>query len=589
LVLGAIVLVPFLAGIVNLLLSKNSSTGWTSVIGICSFLIVFLGQLAFLSAITKEGSTVASAYKKGLRLFLPSFWILALIVLVSLGGSILFIIPSILLSIWLSLSFYVLVIENRRGISALTGSWHYTRGYWWPMFFRVLFLGILYALISWIFLLGGRIVWVQHDILWQLFRALFGYYIVLPLSAIYIYRIYLGLKEIKLSVPYESDERKSRKVIIIFLILGILVLVLMFALYSINLARLKNARSTQANSFFGLQAQPASNNMVSGSLPSSQAGSIQDLLNKAKSIGPVQYEKQSTTSFNNTPGITLTMKQKIWQKLPYMRIETSSSYGLTSVMIVRPEGAYTSSAGASYSFIPYSSSTAAVLLDTLQGNAQEMVQNNTLKIDGTESINNKITTIVEYTVERNGLTATTKSWIENDTGIPVKTETTTQIAGQTQTVVSESSNFVFGDIPDSMFDVPQDKLTTTNSATEAGTTDTERKSNVQAIATALSLYTKEQVPPSATPAHLTCPASWLVSENDGIGCPDLNYGSPPLSTFLSSLPTDPEVQKYMYINIANNTTFCLGVRLDAGSLYACGASGCTEKPGTWSAYDCTEN
>jgi hypothetical protein len=69
-------------------------------------------------------------------------------------------------------------------------------------------------------------------------------------------------------------------------------------------------------------------------------------------------------------------------------------------------------------------------------------------IIGTETIDGKSCTIIAWE-DANG---SVKEWIWTETGIPLKTEVTTQ--GMTTTI--EYNDFDFSDIADSMFEVPAD-------------------------------------------------------------------------------------------------------------------------------------
>ena len=62
----------------------------------------------------------------------------------------------------------------------------------------------------------------EVSLLSQLFNLLFNNFFVLPLSIIYSYGIYRALKEVKASVPTESDEPKIKRAVVIFLVVGII-------------------------------------------------------------------------------------------------------------------------------------------------------------------------------------------------------------------------------------------------------------------------------------------------------------------------------------------------------------------------------
>jgi hypothetical protein len=76
------------------------------------------------------------------------FWISALTGIIVLFGFILLIIPGIIFAVWYSLSAYVLVSEERRGIDALNRSKEIIRGFWWKVFWRFVVLGLFIFLIT---------------------------------------------------------------------------------------------------------------------------------------------------------------------------------------------------------------------------------------------------------------------------------------------------------------------------------------------------------------------------------------------------------------------------------------------------------
>lgn len=51
-----------------------------------------------------------------------------------------------------------------------------------------------------------------------------------------------------------------------------------------------------------------------------------------------------------------------------------------------------------------------------------------------------------------------KVWIWNETGLPLKIVSAVQTNGTTVSTTTEWKNFVFEDVPDSLFEVPHDKL-----------------------------------------------------------------------------------------------------------------------------------
>lgn len=235
---------PFLLGLTQILVGKDLSVGLVLVLAIFTFAVSFLSRLALFDAVAEEGQSVGGAYKKSLQMLIPFIWVSGLVALATLGGFFLLVIPGILLSIWLSLSLYVLFAENRRGTSALVASWHYVKGYWGAIFWRFLFFGIVILLISLVvaFVTSGPIILtalksgvkpeVSLSLFSQLFNLVFNNFLILPLSIIYSYGVYRSLKEIKVSVPLESDEQKIKKNITIFSVIGIIGLIAMIIAFA---------------------------------------------------------------------------------------------------------------------------------------------------------------------------------------------------------------------------------------------------------------------------------------------------------------------------------------------------------------------
>jgi hypothetical protein len=265
--------IPFIFELAQTLGGKNLSAWPVLILTILALAVSFLSRLALFDAVAEEGQSVDGAYKKSLQMLIPFIWVSGLVTLVTLGGFFLLVIPGILLSIWLSLSLYVLFAEKRRGISALVISWHYVKGYWGAVFWRYLFFSIVILLITLaaVFLTGGPTILTslksggrpEVSFASQFFNIIFNHFLIVPLSIIYSYGIYRSLKEIKASVPLESDEQKIKKNITIFSVIGIVGLIFIIAFAGFLLVKfLPQFIPSQFNSPTFLQV-PASSMLAS--------------------------------------------------------------------------------------------------------------------------------------------------------------------------------------------------------------------------------------------------------------------------------------------------------------------------------------
>lgn len=103
----------------------------------------FLGDLAFLYTIKNREKTVdvKEALIYALKRFFPFMWLYILTVAMTIGGFMLFILPGIFLAYSFIFGRYIFVFEGEKGMTALLKSKEYTRGYFWPIFGRMLVLG----------------------------------------------------------------------------------------------------------------------------------------------------------------------------------------------------------------------------------------------------------------------------------------------------------------------------------------------------------------------------------------------------------------------------------------------------------------
>ena len=183
--------------------------------------------------------------------------------------------------------------------------------------------------------------------------------------------------------------------------------------------------------------------------------SVQEMLDKAASIDSLYYEITMTIDMSQYGTQTATMK--IWQEKPYFKQQITTTTGdatNTITVIQRPEGTY--------------------LYDTLQGKyvltadippfttslqyldssmIKNLLNNQSFLQFETETIDGKLATTFEYTIALNGMNMTTKIWIWNEQGLPLKAYMDMTMEEMTMTMDLLFSNYSFADIPDSTFNV----------------------------------------------------------------------------------------------------------------------------------------
>lgn len=163
-------------------------------------------QVAMFKVIMGEKIGTIEAYRQGWsKIF--SFWWTSLFAGLIIGlGILCLIIPGIILAVWYSFIFYILIEENLSGWAAMTQSKNYVSGFWWDVFVKTL---VLIALSIGISLVFGLIA-IPVDLLLGLavkdaaIREIFSQFIqnafsllMTPFSLIYYYLIFKDLKSIK--------------------------------------------------------------------------------------------------------------------------------------------------------------------------------------------------------------------------------------------------------------------------------------------------------------------------------------------------------------------------------------------------------
>ena len=193
------------------------------------------------------------------------------------------------------------------------------------------------------------------------------------------------------------------------------------------------------------------------------------LLKKLETVGSFRCTSVTTVTAvqggESKPPATIT--SRIWQKGPYYRSEPVGSK--EGMIINRPEGffLYQEKAG-TYIQPPDFSKEAMLQGFKLPSNTSteieriwsDMLDSKDLKIVGTDMFNGKSVTIVAYTTSPFGVGQhDVKRWLWNDKGLVLRTEETTSMNGAVVgREVTELKDMVFEDIPDSLFEVPKEKV-----------------------------------------------------------------------------------------------------------------------------------
>jgi outer membrane lipoprotein-sorting protein len=168
----------------------------------------------------------------------------------------------------------------------------------------------------------------------------------------------------------------------------------------------------------------------------SNGESLGDILGLGAGIDSVKYDMVITA-----PGME-TMTTKMWLKQNKVRAEMSQE-GEDVVMLADYDQ------GIVYMYMPDENMAIRVDLSQMPESAIEEAQaiaGYDYRVIGTETVDGKVCLVVEY--DYGG--TSTKAWVWKEHGFPIRIEMT---SAEGKTVI-EYKNIDFGDIPDSMFELP---------------------------------------------------------------------------------------------------------------------------------------
>lgn len=227
--------------------SAEFSMAWFLLIFPLILILIILQswiQVATLKAIdllhTGTAFTFKSLYSSAWKI-LGKYWKTTLLAsFVAFAGFVLFVIPGIIFSVWFSFTVYILVNEGISGRMALLKSRNYVRGYWWPVFGRMLILVLL--------VIGVQILTelVQIIPILGIIIALAVGLVMSFLPQVYLYFLYNSLKTVH-PIPDFQPSKRSEKLLLVgglaFPLIFILGFLFVFLLAFIN----PNRQFSQAN------------------------------------------------------------------------------------------------------------------------------------------------------------------------------------------------------------------------------------------------------------------------------------------------------------------------------------------------------
>ncbi|MDQ2933032.1 MAG: hypothetical protein M3Q80_01485 [bacterium] len=202
------------------------------IIGIIASIASFPAGLNAVDTLAKDSSapvTFQGQYKIGFTYFCSYFFVSALLTLSVMGGVMLLVLPGILISILAFFATYIVVIENKKGISALTESYSIVKGRGLELFYRLLGFGLIMALVSillnFLISLIGSLPDNSLSMIIGALLSIIGNGLMQVLTVIYTYHLYITFRATRLQNIPTDTFNKVLKITIGLAIIGIIAII----------------------------------------------------------------------------------------------------------------------------------------------------------------------------------------------------------------------------------------------------------------------------------------------------------------------------------------------------------------------------
>lgn len=160
------------------------------------FIISVVGIVVQIYLASDKKITMRQSLVKTKGKIIGSLWISFLIIIMAFGGAYLLLIPLVIFNVWFVFSRYIFLLESESGMNAILKSREYVRGYFWPIFVRLLFCVVFW--IAFYVLPPLTFLRALPKYLWSLWNT-FWIFFTTPVSVIYwlvIYRQIVSLKKL---------------------------------------------------------------------------------------------------------------------------------------------------------------------------------------------------------------------------------------------------------------------------------------------------------------------------------------------------------------------------------------------------------
>lgn len=259
-VLVVIVSIPSVISLIGSLLLHTSNIALDIVAVILVILSIIL-SIAMTGAVidtvrkisinSSEVIDIKGQYKFGFSVFWSIIYVSIIYIFVIMGSGVLFIIPAIIVGVYVGMYSYSLIVDGKKGFEALVESYSLIRDRWWGVLGRCIFIGLVTIVVSLVamilvyfvsLLFGPGSQSMVSNIISAVIGLIFNICMAV-ISIVYIYKLYESLKSTR---SQNVEVAKFKKWLKAFVIIGPIIMILGIT-SSIILASLSNARKISQN------------------------------------------------------------------------------------------------------------------------------------------------------------------------------------------------------------------------------------------------------------------------------------------------------------------------------------------------------
>ncbi len=175
---------------------------------------------------TTKQKSFTTLLGESFKLLLPLWWVTILFTFFTQGAWLLFIIPGIIFLVWFNFAIFLPITEQQRGFRALLISKEYVRGYWWPVFGRLLaywvitvgigiavMLAFVISSVSFGEILDANSITASIGQLLGLLIPFTVFALVVPFGMAYNYELYRALRSAKGNTTPDISSAKKGGII----------------------------------------------------------------------------------------------------------------------------------------------------------------------------------------------------------------------------------------------------------------------------------------------------------------------------------------------------------------------------------------